>query len=361
MRLCIDNYYLNLSKHLAMADKKNLRPKFAVYAPDDLEKNWFVYFYQDGRRVRKYGNINQFQTAAERMAEAQRLIDDLSANTPDVSDLKTRLYSALESKKAHWRNKTYQTIKTKLDKLFAWLDRRPLNADTLRAFFDHISVSRHSTTFNSYHQKLKQLLALTGDVALIDGISSVREHRTPARFFQRYQIEQLKAVMSDEAPDLWLFVQFLFYCFIRPGELRWLRAGDILFYERRILIRGEISKNHKTEYVAIPAAFMASLEAIKTRPASALVFPGISDPGKPIGMNTMSTRHRAILRRLGFSKEYQLYSWKHTGAVMAVKAGIGLKELQLQLRHHSLDQVNEYLRQMGVSDMSNLQNRFPEI
>lgn len=360
MRLCIDNFHLNLSKHLAMADKKNLRPKFAVYAPDDLEKNWFVSFYQDGRRVRKYGNINQFQTATERMAEAQRLIDELSALAP-ADDIKTRLYNALEAKKANWRNKTHQTIKTKLDNLFAWLNRRPLNADTLRAFFDHLSMSRHSTTFNSYHQKLKQLLSLTGDVALMDGISSVREHRTPARFFQRYQIEQLKVVMSDEAPELWLFVQFLFYCFIRPGELRWLRAGDILFDERRILIRGEISKNHKTEYVAIPSAFGPVLEPIRAMPPGALIFPAKSAPDKPIGMNTMSTRHRAILRRLGFSKEYQLYSWKHTGAVMAVKAGIGLKELQLQLRHHSLDQVNEYLRQMGVSDMSNLQNRFPEI
>lgn len=35
---------------------------------------------------------------------------------------------------------------------------------------------------------------------------------------------------------------------------------------------------------------------------------------------------------------------------MAVKAVISVKELQMQLRHHSLDQVNLYLRQLGMMD-----------
>ncbi|MCX6269628.1 MAG: hypothetical protein NTU44_00125 [Bacteroidetes bacterium] len=36
---------------------------------------------------------------------------------------------------------------------------------------------------------------------------------------------------------------------------------------------------------------------------------------------------------------------KHTGAVEASKY-IPVKDLQMQLRHHSLDQVDAYLRQM---------------
>ena len=56
-----------------------------------------------------------------------------------------------------------------------------------------------------------------------------------------------------------------------------------------------------------------------------------------------------------------LYSWKHTGAVMAVKAGIHIKQLQIQLRHHSLDQVDQYLRDLGVSDLSDLARSFPGI
>ena len=56
----------------------------------------------------------------------------------------------------------------------------------------------------------------------------------------------------------------------------------------------------------------------------------------------MTNRHCAILKLLNFGKGYQMYSWKHTGAVAAVKAGIGVKELQIQLRHHSLDETDKY-------------------
>lgn len=46
---------------------------------------------------------------------------------------------------------------------------------------------------------------------------------------------------------------------------------------------------------------------------------------------------------------------------MAVKHGIHVKDLQLQLRHHSLDMVNEYLKNLGVMDSESLLNRFPGI
>lgn len=73
----------------------------------------------------------------------------------------------------------------------------------------------------------------------------------------------------------------------------------------------------------------------------------------------MSGWHRAILRELGYGPKYQLYSWKHTGAIRAVKSGISVRELQIQLRHHSLDQVQEYLRQMGADDLEKLNKRYP--
>jgi len=48
-------------------------------------------------------------------------------------------------------------------------------------------------------------------------------------------------------------------------------------------------------------------------------------------------------------------------SIGAIKAGIHIKQLQIQLRHHSLDQVDEYLRQLGVSDLGDLRDNFPSI
>lgn len=359
------NYHQTLSKHLAMAEKKNFFPEFRIYAPSDLAKKWFVFFYDaGGRRIRKYGNINQYDTGPERMKEAHALIDALRVTYEHVeveTTLKERLYKIIEEKKPGWRKKTYQSVKSKLDRFYVWMNGREVNEKEVISFFRHLSSTRHKTTYNSYLQKLRYLFGFVDASHLFAEIKGVKEHRTPARYFQKGQMEQLKAEISLHDPPLWLFIEFMYYCFIRPGELRHLRAGDILFEQRRIIVRGEISKNHKTEYVAIPEAFLRSLKRLSTLPPDTYIFPGKPDRKKPIGINTMSTRHRNILRRLDFGDAYKLYSWKHTGAVMAVKAGIGLKELQLQLRHHSLDQVNEYLRQMGVSDMQNLQDLFPEL
>lgn len=348
-----------------MTEKKNFCPEFQVYSPDDLNLTWFVFFYEEnGKRIRKYGQINRHKTRDERMQAAQELISALREGyeaKPVKKDLKSQLYEQLEAQRPHWRKKSYQTVKSKVDLFIGWIGTREITAETVRAFFSHLANTRHSTTYNHYHQRIKQMLTAAGVGDMMAGIGTVREIRTPARFFQRHQVERLKKRIKEADPELWLFISFIFYCLIRPGELRHLRAGDVLLDEERIIIRGEISKNHKTEYVAIPAAFLEHVYFVRDMAANDLIFPGTASRSKPVGLNTMSSRHRSILRELGFGVEYKLYSWKHTGAVMAVKAGVGLKELQLQLRHHSLDQVNEYLRQMGVSDMRNLQNKFPAL
>ena len=49
-------------------------------------------------------------------------------------------------------------------------------------------------------------------------------------------------------------------------------------------------------------------------------------------------------------------SWKHTGAGTFVKNNGNLKDLQTQLRHHSLDQVNDYLKDMGVYQSEFIKN-----
>ncbi len=75
----------------------------------------------------------------------------------------------------------------------------------------------------------------------------------------------------------------------------------------------------------------------------------------------MYEKHKRILKKLNFGKGYCMYSWKHTGAIAAVKAGVSVKELQMQLRHHSLDETDKYLRQMGVRHITNFRVSMPDI
>jgi len=64
-----------------------------------------------------------------------------------------------------------------------------------------------------------------GEEHLMEGITKVKANASQAMYFQTKQIQKLKKAIQERDPELWLAVQFIYYCFIRPGELRWLKAG----------------------------------------------------------------------------------------------------------------------------------------
>ena len=168
--------------------------------------------------------------------------------------------------------------------------------------------------------------------------------------------------MTEKQPELALFCKFVYFTFIRPGELRLIRVGDVLLDEKEIRIPGKVSKNRKTEHVVIPDAFFPDLEYLYYRGPGEYLFPSQKRPGHAYGKDVMYRRHEKVLQALSFGRGFSLYSWKHTGAVALVKQGnVNVKELQLQLRHSSLEQTDRYLRQMGVKDLARLRESFPAV
>jgi len=66
--------------------------------------------------------------------------------------------------------------------------------------------------------------------------------------------------------------------------------------------------------------------------------------------NAAYSRHVKALTAVGVHGQgYDLYSWKHTGVVNAYKAGMDVKAIQAQGRHHSLEMTDIYLRGLGLS------------
>lgn len=344
-------------------DKKFL--SYRIYSPDiSSGKNWFVEWYEGKKRVRKYGDINQHKTHAERMEAIESIIYTYRLRDHKGRDLavKEKAYLYLAENRGVWRKKSYQTFKSKLDTFYSIHGESKPTEDSVKKFFGWLKSKRHKTTFNSYQQALKMIFEAIGEGRAFEGVKRIRSIKTPARYFQTYQIKRLKNAMQENDPELWLFVQFQYYCFIRPNsELRLLKVGDLLLDDNKILVRSDISKNGKSEYVSIPDAFRCRLKDFREKSPAEFLFPNPDDPYKPRGYNYFSNKHRKLLKSLGFDKAYKLYSWKHTGAVACVKAGVGVKELQIQLRHYSLEEVDKYLRQLGVTDLARLERSFPGI
>jgi len=84
------------------------------------------------------------------------------------------------------------------------------------------------------------------------------------------------------------------------------------------------------------------------------------DKDKPVSKNVMGSRYRKLTKDLKLNKDYTLYSWKHSGVVAAYKAGIDIKTIQSQCRHHSLEQTDIYLKSLGLNENLAV-NMMPEL
>jgi integrase len=337
-------------------DKKNL---YTLRTHEyDLSKRWYFEYSLEGRRKKSYGDINSFSTIAARLAAADKHLQKLLI-TPVRRSLHEASLEWIENNKFRWRLKSYQTIKSKISIFWAWVGVRSLVPSLIVEFLQYLGgLGRSKTTNNNYIRVLKMINSECWKIKdLFSEARTLHAEPTPAKYFTREQITYLGDKFAQFNTELSLVAQLQYYCFIRPGELRLLRVDDIELSAARILIRGEISKNKKEQYVAIPAAFAPVLSAaIAGRVPSSYLLGG----DVPHRKDFFSKKHQKMLKEYRIdTTRYKLYSWKHTGVVAAVRAGIHIKELQIQLRHHSLDQVNDYLRQLGVSDLQNLQDKFP--
>ena len=173
------------------------------------------------------------------------------------------------------------------------------------------------------------------------------------------EIELLKNEISAKDPELWSFIQIIYNTFMRPNEIRQLKVSDIRLSDRLIYIDAKISKNNKSEFVTIPDSLLDSIiDLIKAKSSGDWLFPGKKSC---ISKNRMNDRHNPFLAKHNFSEDHTLYSWKHTGVVRAYKAGVDLKRIQLQCRHHSIQQTDTYLNSMGLYENLEIKLKMPSL
>ena len=358
---------------------KNTREK-KFFAPElksrgnDLTKRWRVEYFepthnnQGKKRVVVYGDINQADTIEERTRRAYALINSLRFSKDGAKNIFDRV---IEVGALQWRPKTvssYETV-TKYYKDFLGKQSMEMATEnTITSFFIYLqrkgvhtnTIAKYrNTLFTLYAKALKMNLIAFNPVRKVEGIK-----RSPQSlaYFSDPQIKRLKDYIKPTNAQLWLAVQFLYYCFIRPGEMRLLKISAINFEYGFIEIPKEIAKNKKTEKVAIPRDFLKEIEFLKDYPNNAYILSKSKKPGfEPVTDKWINYNHSVILEHLKIKGKYAFYSWKHTGVVKCVQAGLNIRDIQNQLRHHSLDMVQEYLKGLGVLQSEDLKFKYPKL
>lgn len=225
-------------------------------------------------------------------------------------------------------------------------------------------------TRNAYGSSIRVMLSDLQQIDYVDknvmqGFRNLKESKSTAhKFYTTEQKKRLKEVISVENPNLWLVCQIIYYTFIRPSEIRFLKVGNIETDTGKIFIPAGVSKNLKNERITIPTHLMQALlkSGFLSYNSDYYLF-GIDGipSSKATKESQFSKEYSKIRDRLRFSKDYTLYSWKHTGVVTSYQNGFDILTISQQCRHHDLDQTKTYLRGLGLYSSEKIKNDFPEL
>lgn len=323
------------------------------------------------KRIVVYGNINKGKTIAERVDIYDQIVARLSLDTKNADKRKpTILDITIEKNVFIWRKKTIEAYKTVINEYQKFLGAaKPecATAMTIQNFLLYLHQNKKSkntiakyrnTLFTIYKKAVALKLCIENPVI---EIPHIRRNPKSLYHFTDDQIKQIKDKLTEKRLyQLRLCVQLIYYCYIRNNEIRNLKISDINFEYAYIEILNESAKNARTQKVQIPNIFLKEIMYLKKYSNNCFVISKDLEPGiRQVSTKWIYDEHKKILEELKIRGRYSFYSWKHTGVVKAVKAGINIKDLQLQLRHHSLDMVNEYLKNLGVLESADIRDKFP--
>lgn len=341
---------------------------------NDLTKRWRVEYFepthnnQGKKRIVVYGDINQADTIEERIRRGYALINSLRFTKDGAKNIFDRV---IEVGALQWRPKTlssYQTVAKYYNEYLGKQSMEMATENTITSFFIYLQRKGvHTNTIAKYRNTLYTLYAKAVAMNLmafnpVVKVAGIKRSPQSLAYFSDPQIKRLKDYITGINGQLWLAVQFLYYCFIRPGEMRLLKISSINFEYGFIEVPKEISKNKKTEKVAIPEDFLNEIQWLKDYPNNAYILSKSKKPGtEPVSPKWINYNHSVVLAQLKITGKYAFYSWKHTGVVKCVQAGLNIRDIQNQLRHHSLDMVQEYLKGLGVLQSKDLKYRYPKL
>lgn len=389
-----------------------------VDSDGDLTKDWYVEYSMRNpytgqmKRFREYAGFKKLKTAEERYALAENVVNGLisrlkSGWTPfertkttyednitmetitkrwgamkeGVVNIRVHLSEFLGVKKASVSKRSYQTYQSKLRIFCEWAEHNGLDQihvgyitqehiqEFLKTLVEEKDLSRLSIekytqilhSFFDYLIKRKKLMKENPATNMPRLGKVVDKAAKPIPDKER---SLLLAAMRKYDRQLWIVCQVEYYCAIRPAELRLLKVRDIDFDNGVIRVPNTISKNRLSEVVTMPQQLVRLLlnEGYGKVNADYYLFSASGKPGERcLGKNSFRNRFNILRNKLRLSAEYKLYSFKHTGGVKLVNAGIDTWELQRHFRHKSIETTERYIRRNFAVKSDKLKNEFPDI
>lgn len=283
----------------------------------------------------------------------------------------------LEIKATYTKPRTVQTYRSYINNFKKWiylnnyesLIVEAFNYQKAREFADYLMTVRkvNNRTYNNYLEHLRTIFneLVTREYIIRNPFKKIPflpESERNVFAYSKDELQMLKDHFPKNAPEIWLVCQFVFYCAIRPAELVRLKVKHIDLENDRILIPAEISKTKRQDVINIPSAFMNDLRRVKLNklnPDYYLFSKNLLPGTVQIAPTRLAEKFKIEAKKIGLKRK--LYELKHTGAGMAIEAGVNIRDLQMHLRHSNVNTTEIYLKAFRSSTSEDFIKNFPSL
>jgi len=345
-------------------------------ADGDLSRQWYVYYNfkhpETGKNERFRVAVSRglktkmarYEKAAVIKKELKRKL--LQGYNPFVFDDKrnTNCIEALEYvkiyKKATLSKRSGFTYSSVITIFQNWLESVNYQKKTIEAITRHVAdryadnmilhENISNRTINNRVSFLRTIFSFLVkkeylDVNPFKYVDYLKIMEPGISAFTRQELKLITDKLPGYHYQLYVISQLIFYCFLRPAEIVRLQFKDVLWGHGIITIPGTKTKNGESRVIILPDSLVKNLKDWDLDfPADYYIFGG----GKqliPARKEIAPTRIAEVWRKFADLHKIKknIYDLKLTGNGMAVDAGLNIRDIQLQNRHHSLEQTQQYL------------------
>ena len=346
---------------------------------------WYVEFYaydpDAGRQCRKRMYVPQVRGKAARRAYADEMAASLNQRlrqgwnpflrlsnpreyTPFADVCRTYLEALTRmTQEKLCRKSTSDVYASFLRKLMEWTASQPkpvtyvyqLKQEVVVTFLDHLWLEEKlaAKTRDNYLSWLRSFSAWmiekhyaaedpTAGISFLQGHRKVQKNRT---VIPKEVMVRLRGYLLEHDRYFLLACFVLYYCFIRPREMSFLKVGDVSVKRGTISIGGEEAKNGKDAVVTVPDSVMRYMIELRVleAPADWYLFSKDFAPGPEYRRpRQFCDAWKAMSSALKLPAEYKFYSLKDTGITDLIKDGTDLLAVRDQARHYSLEMTDLY-------------------
>lgn len=368
-----------------------IRSQLSDYRPAALCKGreWVVKYYvrdeATGRMRRMREKLNHIADKAERHRFGLRRVKEINALLAlgwnphrDGMDLvKPRTVAEacdhfLTAKEREGREPdTLRSYRSCAGMLCQWLARSPVPKCTVSAFSEDLARAYMNASFidrqlspkafNNYHTFYITLWNWFIEQGLVkhNVFRVVKKKPLPKEGSKlrpptEEERRRIRAALEQEQPRAFAFLLLCFHCAIRPKEAFMLRPEHFRLEEQTIFIPGNISKNDRSQGVAVPDVLLPHLLAlgVERQRHDHYVFSTRFQPGPKLKNSRYSGGWWNSVRKLAdLPGEVTFYRMKHAGGEQLSRDGLEAVDLMNHFRHSDLKQTSIYTRrdyQKGV-------------